>query len=48
MIFVWNGRSAKPMVRAEALTYGFELDRLLNSSRDILLEFLFNGGVIKG
>jgi hypothetical protein len=36
------------MIRAEAFTKGFELDRILNFSKDPLLEFLFNGGVIKG
>jgi hypothetical protein len=37
MLFVWNGRTATPLVKAMALTKGFELDALLNQSNDCLL-----------
>ncbi len=47
MIFVWNGKTSKGMIKATALTKGFELDRLLHENQECL-EFLFNGGVIRG
>lgn len=48
MLFVWNGKQSSAMVKANALTKGFELDSLLNQSGDHLLRVLFHGGVIKG
>ena len=29
MLFVWNGKNAKALVKAHALTRGYELDSLL-------------------
>lgn len=48
MLFVWNGKEANALLKASALSRGFELDSLLNKAGDALLSFLFNGGVIKG
>jgi hypothetical protein len=47
MIFVWNGRTANPLVKASALSNAFELENLLNKGREHLLEILFSGGVIR-
>ena len=47
MLFVWNGREAQPLVKATALAQGFNLDGLLNSSKDHILRFLFGGGAIR-
>ena len=48
MLFVWNGKEANAMLKASALSRGFELDSLLNKAGDSLLSFIFNGGVIRG
>jgi hypothetical protein len=48
MLFVWNGKEADAMLKASALSRGFELDSLLNKAGDSLLSFIFNGGVIRG
>jgi hypothetical protein len=48
MIFVWNGKNAGAMVKAMALTKGYELDGLLSKGRDNVLQVLFAGGVIRG
>ncbi len=48
MIFVWNGKNAGPMVKAMALTKGYELDDLLSKGKDPILQVLFSGGVIRG
>lgn len=48
MIFAWNGKSAGAMVKAMALTRGYELDTLLQKYKDKILHFFFAGGVIKG
>lgn len=48
MLFVWNGKEANALLKATALTKGFELDTLLNKSGDPLLSFIFNGGVVRG
>ena len=48
MIFVWNGINAGPMIKAMALTKGYELDSLLSQGKDSVLEVLFSGGVIRG
>lgn len=48
MIFVWNGKSAGPMVKAMALTKGYELDGLLSKAKDSVLQVFFAGGVIRG
>ncbi|CAD8182181.1 unnamed protein product [Paramecium pentaurelia] len=47
MIFVWNGKTANPLIKAQALSNAFELENLLNKGRDPLLEILFNGCAIK-
>lgn len=48
MLFVWNGKEASALLKACALSRGFELDTLLNKSGDSLLSFIFNGGVVRG
>jgi hypothetical protein len=48
MCFVWNGKSTKAIVKAMALTKGYELDALLSQAGDSVLTVLFNGGVIRG
>lgn len=48
MLFVWNGKEANALLKATALTKGFELDTLLNKAADPLLSFIFNGGVVRG
>ena len=48
MIFVWNGKNAGPMVKAMALTKGYELDSQLSKGKDNILQVLFSGGVIRG
>lgn len=48
MLFVWNGKEADALLKASALSRGFELDSLLNKAGDPLLSFIFNGGVIRG
>ena len=48
MLFVWNGKEADRVVKAEALTKGYALDSVLNSGGDTMLSFMFNGGVVKG
>lgn len=47
MIFVWNGKTANPLIKAHTLSNAFELENLLNKGRDTLLEILFNGCAIK-
>jgi hypothetical protein len=37
MIFVWNGKNAPAMVKAQALTKGYELDSLLLNAKDSAL-----------
>ena len=48
MLFVWNGKNANALVKALALTKGYELDTLLSQAQDSVLSVLFNGGVIRG
>lgn len=48
MLFVWNGKEANALLKACALSRGFELDTLLNKSGDWVLSFIFNGGVVRG
>jgi hypothetical protein len=48
MLFVWNGKNAGAMVKASALTKGYELDDLLSKAKDSVLHVLFAGGVIRG
>jgi hypothetical protein len=47
MIFAWNGKNSSALLKAKALSRGFQLDILLNKSGDSLLSFIFNGGVIR-
>ena len=35
------------MIKATALSIGFELDERLSQRKENLLEFMFNGGVVK-
>lgn len=37
MIFVWNGKQAGALVKATALTKGYELDELLTKAKDSVL-----------
>ena len=48
MIFVWNGKQASALVKAMALTKGYELDDLLQKAKDSVLQVFFSGGVIRG
>lgn len=48
MIFVWNGKQAGALVKAMALTKGYELDDLLQKAKDNVLQVFFSGGVIRG
>jgi len=47
MIFVWNGKSASAVVKAQTLTKGYELDDLLIKAKDSVLQVLFAGGVVR-
>jgi len=48
MIMVWNGKQANAMVKASAMTKGYELDDLCTKAKDSVLKVLFSGGVIRG
>lgn len=48
MIFVWNGKQAGAMVKAMAISKGYELDGLLSKAKDSVLQVFFAGGVIRG
>ena len=48
MIFVWNGKQAGALVKASALTKGYELDELLTKAKDAVLQVFFSGGVVRG
>lgn len=48
MIFVWNGKKADAMVKAMAISKGYELDGLLAKAKDSVLQVFFAGGVIRG
>jgi hypothetical protein len=37
MIFVWNGKQAGAMVKAQAISKGYELDALLAKAKDSVL-----------
>ena len=47
ILFVWNGKNSSSLVKALALTKGFELDTLLHNIKDTLLTILFSGGIIR-
>lgn len=38
MIFAWNGKTANPLVKAQALSNAFELENLLNKGKDPFLQ----------
>lgn len=48
MIFLWNGKQAGAMVKAQAISKGYELDSLLSKAKDSVLHVFFAGGVIRG
>jgi hypothetical protein len=48
MLFLWNGKQTTPLVKALALSKGFELDAALVKGRGPMLTVLHNGGVIRG
>jgi hypothetical protein len=47
MIFVWNGKHAGAMVKAMAISKGYELDGLLAKAKDSVLQVFFAGGVVR-
>ncbi|CAG9322140.1 unnamed protein product [Blepharisma stoltei] len=47
-LFVWNGKRANPLLKAFALTKGFELENQVSKGGAKMLKSLFNGSVIKG
>lgn len=47
MLFLWNGKNSNGLVKALAMTKGYELDALLHAAKDPLLHFLFSGGVVQ-
>ncbi len=47
MLFLWNGKNSSNLVKALAITKGYELDTLIHSAKDPLLHILFSGGVIR-
>jgi len=47
MIFVWNGKTANPLVKSIALANAFDLESLINKGKDAILQILFSGGVVK-
>lgn len=47
MIFVWNGKQAGAMVKAMAISKGYELDALLAKAKDSVLQVFFAGGVVR-
>jgi hypothetical protein len=47
MIFVWNGKQAGAMVKAMAISKGYELDSLLAKAKDSVLQVFFAGGVVR-
>lgn len=48
MLFVWNGKTASSLLKAFALTKGFELDQQLVKGKAQILQNLFSGVVIRG
>lgn len=48
MLFLWNGKQTSPLVKALALSKGFELDAALVKGKAEMLTVLHNGGVIRG
>lgn len=48
MLFLWNGKSASPLVKAVCLTKGFELDNHLLKGKEQILLPLFLGAFAKG
>jgi len=48
MIFVWNGKQAGAMVKAQAISKGYELDSMLSKAKDSVLQVFFAGGVVRG
>lgn len=48
MLFLWNGKSASPLVKAVSLTKGFELDNHLLKGKEQMLHTLFSGAFVKG
>ena len=48
MLFLWNGKSASPLVKAVSLTKGFELDNHLIKGKEQMLHTLFSGAFVRG
>jgi len=46
-LYVWNGKSASPVVKAYALAKGYEFESYLQAGKEPLLQVLFSGGVIR-
>jgi len=47
LMFLWNGKQASPIVKAMALTKGYELDAFLGRGKENVLKVLGSGAVIK-
>ena len=47
MLYIWNGKNAQPVVKAQTLTKGYALDEYLHQAKDSGLNVLFSGGVVK-
>ena len=47
LMFLWNGKQASPIVKAMALTKGFELDAFMGRGKENVLKVLGSGAVIK-
>ena len=47
LMFLWNGKQANPIVKAMALTKGFELDTMLGRGKENVLKVMSTGAVVK-
>ena len=47
MLYIWNGKNAQLVVKAQTLTKGYALDEYLHQAKDSGLNVLFSGGVVK-
>ena len=47
MLYIWNGKNAQPVVKAQTLTKGYAFAEYLNNAKDSGLNVLFSGGVVK-
>jgi len=47
MLFVWNGKTANPLMKAVTLSAAIEFDSLINKAKDPFLHVLFSGGYVR-